>query len=138
MRLLKPAGIIDVLAPLLAFLLVVSLQPTRGQAATKQGTFLDQLNTSLKDLAERVSPAVVEVKVLGYGVDDDSGDNDDDSTRSIVKQHLSGAGVIVDPDGYIVTNAHLIESAKRVQVILNPVRTAEMPVRTYLEAPGRI
>jgi serine protease Do len=138
MRLLKPARIFDVLAPLLLFVLVVSLQPTHGQAVTQQGTFLDQLNTSLKDLAERVSPAVVEVKVLGYGVDDDSGDNDDDSTRNIVKQHLSGAGVIIDPDGYIVTNAHLIESAKRVQVILNPVRTAEMPVRTYLEAPGRI
>jgi len=31
----------------------------------------------------------------------------------------------------------LIEGAKRVQVILNPSRTAEMPVRTYLEAPEK-
>jgi len=119
------------------FFLMLSLQPLCGQTMSQPTGFLDQLNTSLKELAERVSPAVVEVKVLGYGVDDDAEDNDDDTSRNIVKQHVAGAGVILDSNGYIITNEHLIEGAKRVQVILNPPRPAEMPVRTYLEAPGR-
>jgi serine protease Do len=137
MRLVKPASMFHVIGGLLAFSLAFSLQPMHGQAAAKEKGFLDQLNSSLKDLAERVSPAVVEVKAWGYGVDDDSEDNDDDNARNIVKQHLAGAGVILDPNGYIVTNAHLIEGAKHVQVVVNPTRTAEMQVRAYLEAPGR-
>lgn len=137
MRLVKRAIACGGFVGLMAFVLVLSLQPLRGQTMSQQGSFLDQLNSSLKDLAERVSPAVVEVKVLGYGVDDDSEDNEDDGSRNIVKQHVAGAGVILDPNGYIVTNEHLIEGAKRVQVILNPTRTPEMPVRTYLEAQGR-
>jgi serine protease Do len=138
MRLVKPKSLCDVLAFLLACFLMFPLQSIYGQELTRQENFLNQLNNSLKDLAERVSGAVVEVKVLGYGVDDeDLEDNEDDSTRNIVKQHVAGAGVILDPDGYIVTNAHLLEGAKRVQVILNPTRTADMPVRTYLEAQGR-
>ncbi|HWC16615.1 MAG TPA: trypsin-like peptidase domain-containing protein [Terriglobales bacterium] len=120
-----------------ACLMNLSVQPTWSQTSLQPGGFLDQLNNSLKDLAERVSPAVVEVKVLGYGVDDDAQDSDEDSTHNIVKQHVDGAGVILDPNGYIITNAHLIEGAKRVQVILNPTRTAEMAVRTYIDSPGR-
>jgi serine protease Do len=137
MRLVKLSSLLHVVAGLLAFILVSSLQAMHGQAVPKQKSFLDQLNSSLKNLAERVSPAVVEVKAWGYGVDDDSEDNDDDNARNIVKQHLAGAGVILDPDGYIVTNAHLIEGAEHVQVVVNPTRTAEMQVRTYLDVSGR-
>src|SRR5579864_3141053 len=117
MRLVKPIRIVDLVAFLFTLIFVLSLQPIHAQAAPKQESFLDQLNSSLKDLAERVSPAVVEVKVSGYGVDDDSRNDEEDDDRRIVKQHLSGAGVILGSDGYIVTNAHLIEGAKRVQVI---------------------
>ena len=137
MRSVKFTRMCGVVAGCLALVVVLSPRPTFSQSLSRQGSFLDQLNDSLKDLADRVSPAVVEIKVLGYGVDDDSEDSDDDGTRNIVRQHLSGAGVILDSNGYIVTNAHLIDGAKRVQVILNPTRTAEMPVRTYLEAPER-
>lgn len=133
----KFASMRGVVAGILALIVVLSPRPTFGQSLSGQGTFLDQLNNSLKDLADRVSPAVVEIKVLGYGVDDDSEDTDDDGARNIVRQHLSGAGVILDSTGFIITNAHLIDGAKRVQVILNPTRTAEMPVRTYLEAPEK-
>jgi serine protease Do len=124
-------------ARLLAFVLVFSTSflSSAAQSAPKSPNLLEQLNSSLKELADRVSPAVVEVKVSGYGVDDDADENDDDA-RILVKQHLTGAGVILDPNGFIVTNAHLIEGAKRVQVILNPTRTQGMPVRTYLESPG--
>src|SRR5690242_7445500 len=95
-----PRSLVFVLALSTSFLSLWT-QPT-----PKPLNLLDQLNSSLKELADRVSPAVVEVKVSGYGIDDDADENDDDA-RILVKQHLTGAGVILDPNGFIVTNAHL-------------------------------
>ena len=106
MRVVEPGTVSNLLGRFLTFAVVVSMQVGAQNVPLRQG-LLEQLNSSLKELAERVSPAVVEVKVLGYGVDDDREDNDGDNGRSLVKQRLSGAGVILDSNGYIVTNAHL-------------------------------
>ena len=120
------------LGRLVVLVLAISLQAFAADGTARSTTLLEQLNDSLKQLADRVSPAVVEIKVSSYGTND-SDDHDDDNSSEIVKQHLTGAGVILSNDGYIVTNAHLINGAIRVQVILNPARTANMPIRTYVE-----
>lgn len=40
-----------------------------------------------------------------------------------------GSGVVLDPQGYILTNSHVLEGARRVQVIFHPeaVRSAGLP-----------
>jgi serine protease Do len=78
---------------------------------------LAQLSDSLERLACKVSPAVVQIEVSGFG----PADGDDRGNAAIVtRQHTTGAGVIVDPDGYIMTNAHLVIGAQRIRVLLSP------------------
>jgi serine protease Do len=82
---------------------------------------LGQLNDSLQRLARKVSPAVVQIEVTSFG---SAGVGDRADASVIVRQHEIGAGVIVDPDGYIMTNAHVVEGAHRVRVTLSLPATA--------------
>ncbi len=77
---------------------------------------LAQLSNSLQQLASKVSPAVVQIEVTGIGPAEE-GDRKD--TALMVRQQAIGAGVIVDPDGYIMTNAHVVAGARRIRVVLS-------------------
>ena len=75
------------------------------------------LNDALETLAARVSPAVVQILVTGYGPLREQ-DPDRSQTAFIVRQHAVGSGVILDSNGYIMTNAHVVEGAQRIRVAL--------------------
>ena len=82
---------------------------------SEPGGLLIQLNGALEGLAARVSPAVVQILVTGYGP---LREEDRSQTAYIVRQHAVGSGVIVDSNGYVMTNAHVVEGAQRIRVAL--------------------
>ena len=104
-------------------------------AAGKTPAALAELSASLSVLSARVSPAVVQIfttqyaPVLGGYLD---------NTGRLGTQHSGGSGVILDPDGYIVTNAHVVHNARRVQVLLNAPLPAERPQHSILKPRGRL
>jgi serine protease Do len=93
-------------------------RPAEGKpkaSADQSFQTLVQLNDALEGLAARVSPAVVQILVTGYGP---LHEEDRAQTALIVRQHAVGSGVIVDSNGYIMTNAHVVEGAQRIRVAL--------------------
>ena len=84
---------------------------------------LQQLNSAIEQLSARISPAVVQILVTGYGPLEE---NRHGQTALITREHAIGSGVIVDPDGYIMTNAHVVEGAQRIHVALS-VSAANFP-----------
>ncbi len=74
---------------------------------------LDVLSDALEALAAQVSPAVVQIFTTAQS----PGQGLVPSTGALVTtERGSGSGVIVDPSGYIVTNAHVVLGANRIQV----------------------
>ena len=96
--------------------------PNPDDSASASRQTLAQFNDALENLAAKVSPAVVQILVTGYGPFHEESRSE---TALIVRQHAVGSGVIVDPNGYIMTNAHVVEGAQRIRVALPlPIDTA--------------
>ncbi|HEY3066143.1 MAG TPA: trypsin-like peptidase domain-containing protein [Methylomirabilota bacterium] len=74
---------------------------------------LARFNELLADLAERLKPALVHVRVRRA-----LAKPDDESESPGEPRRASGSGFIIDPNGTIVTNAHVVESAEWIQVRL--------------------
>ena len=91
----------------------VGAQPTAPPASLSS---LRALDLSLQELTKEVSLSVVQIFVTGYGP---VGDASNGQTGVVIgPQHSSGSGVIIDAEGYIITNAHVVAGARRVQVVL--------------------
>jgi serine protease Do len=95
----------------------IHLSPLQSQAQTQQPPgLLRQLSSSLEEVARNVSPAVVQINVTGYGQAEKEGPS---NAALVVRQRVTGSGVIIDPDGYIITNAHVVSGAQKIQVLLS-------------------
>src|SRR5580704_12581059 len=96
-----------------------------GQAAQRAGTpgdALHQLNDSIEALVRHVSPSVVQIVVRGYRSTEATTQGQADVI--IGRERAIGSGVIVDPEGYIVTNAHVLNGAQQIEVIVPATGTA--------------
>jgi serine protease Do len=74
---------------------------------------LDRLNEDLRAISERVAPSVVQVVASGYSATGGS-------PGAIKREQSSGSGVALSADGHIVTNAHVVEGASAIHVLVRP------------------
>jgi serine protease Do len=107
-------------------------------APAKSGVdIIHEMSAAFELLVRRVSPAVVEVLVTGYGTDDED-EEDDKGPSPFGRERSLGSGVIIDSDGYIVTNYHVVKGADRVRVILTPQVSLDSQATAMLKSKGRI
>ena len=84
----------------------------REDIAVTPAPELLRFNQLLADLADQLKPALVAVRVRRAP----GKDKDDDSPAE--PRRSSGSGFLIDPNGLIVTNAHVVEDADWLQVRL--------------------
>jgi S1-C subfamily serine protease len=75
---------------------------------------LDAYSRAVVDVVARVAPSVVSIRVT---VDGRRGSGEG-----------AGSGFVVAPDGYVVTNHHVVENARRVSVVFSDGRDVEARV----------
>jgi serine protease Do len=81
---------------------------------------LGELSVSLEGLVNRVRPAVVQIFSTGYVAADET---DSSNTAALLsRQRSTGSGIVLSDDGFIVTNAHVVQGARRIQVRLSVAR----------------
>jgi serine protease Do len=102
------------------------------RAAPAPANVLRDLSASIESLTGRVSLSVVQILVTGYGPVDERS-RDGEAGLVIGRQRSIGSGAIIDGDGYIVTNAHVVEGARHVQVVLHREGTKPGPLQSLGE-----
>src|SRR5881409_76406 len=88
----------------------------RKASPTSAAPELQRVNTLLADLAERLRPGLVHVRVRRAAGSEAAGEEPGEPRRS------TGSGFVIDPSGLIVTNAHVVEGAESIQVRLSDGR----------------
>jgi serine protease Do len=66
-----------------------------------------------------VSPAVVHIRVESYQASEAEREEGGEKSQTLTKQRSTGSGVIVDPEGYIITALHLVDGERRILVELD-------------------
>jgi serine protease Do len=113
-------------------LLASLILPLNLLAQRPQQPSLRWFSQSLEALTTQVSPSVVQIVVQGFG-----GRAEDAGSARIQTERGSGSGVIVDPEGYIITNAHVIGNSTRIQVLLAE-RNDDKRYASILKPTGRL
>lgn len=120
----------------LAFVCACSTSAICGQnqQVAAAPSILQEYDQAPDQVAEKAMRSVVEIEVTGYGVPE----HNDSGSQMLQRQRSLGSGVIVAPDGYIITNNHVVAGAVRIRVILAPTTVEIVPYHTSLARRQRV
>ena len=77
---------------------------------------LVRMNEAIAELSSKVWPSVVQILVSSFSPREE--DAAGDANVVLGPQQSTGSGFVIDADGYIVTNAHVVNNARRIQVVV--------------------
>ena len=89
--------------------------PSPSPGGVHAADVLLNLSSDMESLAHAVEPAVVKIYSAGLAPVE-SGDTN--RTAFLAQQRSVGSGVIMDPQGYILTNAHVVQRARTLSVLV--------------------
>lgn len=99
---------------------VVNGDTSSDTSASSDGTVSAM---SDQDIAEKLTPSVVCIQ--NYQVTQNYGFMQTDTSDSSVSPASEGSGIIMSEDGYIITNAHVVEGATSLKVMTSDGKTYE-------------
>jgi len=121
--------ILLVVLALVATALPVAAQPASSPTPQDARVLLRAMEDAFTAVAERVTPAVVNVSTVpkkglppAEDIPEQFREFFEEFRRRRPEQRSTGSGVIVDPNGYILTNNHVIENASEITVRLSDAR----------------
>src|SRR6185295_19250830 len=116
-----------------AFTLSMSISTAQAQKApVPYPDALERMNDAIDALTKKVWPSVVQISVSSYGVAREK-DAVAESKVVLGRQQSVGSGFVIDADGYIITNAHAVANAQRIELLLPPEK-ADGSLATALSA----
>src|SRR5436190_6655415 len=126
---------------LIAFILGLPVSDVLAQRPVPYPDALERMNDAIDALTRKVWPSVVQIVVSSYGAAREK-DGGDETSVVMGRQQSIGSGFVIDADGYVVTNAHVVANAQRIQLLLPPEK-ADGSLATALTAklstvPARI
>jgi serine protease Do len=86
---------------------------SQSKSQAEGAAAIQNISVSLADLTQKVRPSVVQVRTVGYGTIEGQ------APGLVASQRGTGSGVILDSDGFIITNAHVVKGAKSIEVWLD-------------------
>jgi serine protease Do len=92
---------------------LVAALPVQAQQGVVRRAAITEMSASLEAAVRQVEPAVVEIFTTSYAPADGLVPR---SADLVTTQRASGSGVIVDAEGYVLTNAHVVRGANRLRV----------------------
>jgi serine protease Do len=93
---------------------------------------LQEISNSFEAVSKEVTKAVVQIYTTGYGPSQGA------DLAPITIQRGTGSGIILDPNGYIVTNAHVVELARHVKVMIPFSEEERAASRSILKVHARV
>ena len=98
---------------LLAGALATPAASAQAVARPPRAISLGEISASFEALAAQVGSSTVQVLASGLALDPDAPAGD----GAVERRRSSGSGVILDAAGYVMTNYHVVQGARRVQVV---------------------